>query len=115
MILEQLQVDAEELRRRTGWSLGPEAACKGPTCVPLPEGAVVEGRVDARVLAERLGMPLIEDREHGLWALGPETLGGRVLSTAEAPEVVLPDLDGNPVALSSLRGQKVALVTWASW
>jgi hypothetical protein len=35
--------------------------------------------------------------------------------TAEAPDLVLPDRDGNPFALSSLRGHKVALVAWASW
>ena len=28
---------------------------------------------------------------------------------------VLPDVDGNPFALGSLRGQKVLLVAWASW
>ncbi|MEA3019919.1 MAG: Redoxin, partial [Actinomycetota bacterium] len=35
--------------------------------------------------------------------------------TAEAPELTLPDLDGNPFSLSTLHGQKVLLVAWASW
>jgi peroxiredoxin len=38
-----------------------------------------------------------------------------VLTTAVAPELELPDADGNPFRLSSLRGQKVLLVAWASW
>lgn len=29
-----------------------------------------------RSLAERLGMPLVHDEEHDLWALGPDSLGG---------------------------------------
>jgi hypothetical protein len=107
--------EREELRRRTGWELKPEGACKGELCVPLPETALADGHVDLRVLAERLGMPLLRDEEHDLWALGPETLAGRALTSAEAPELVLPDLDGKRFELSSLRGLKVALVAWASW
>ena len=61
-------------------------------------------------------MPLVADAAHGLWALGPETaVTGRALTTAVAPELELPDADGNPFRLSSLRGQKVLLVAWASW
>ncbi len=115
MILEELWVDAAELERRTGWELKPEGACKGTVCIPLPDEAVADGRIDARVLDERLGMPLVHDGAHGVWALGPESLTGRALLSATAPELVLPDLDGKPFALSSLRGQKVVLVAWASW
>ena len=50
-----------------------------------------------------------------LWALGPETLSGHALPSAEAPELVLPDLDGNEFHLSSLRGQKVVIVSWAPY
>ena len=61
-------------------------------------------------------MPLVADVAHGIWALGPETaVTGRALTTAVAPELELPDADGNPFKLSSLRGQKVLLVAWASW
>lgn len=114
MILDEPRVSVDELRRRTGWERKPEGLCKGDLCVPLPEDAAA-GPLDVRLLAERLGMPLVEDEEHGLLALGPESLTGRALSTAQAPELVLPRLDGTPFALSSLRGRKVALVAWASW
>ncbi len=33
----------------------------------------------------------------------------------KAPDIVLPDLDGNVIALSSLRGQYVLIDFWASW
>ena len=113
MILKTLVVDAKELERRTGWGIKPEGACKGDLCVPLPTmtGTAQE---DARVLAERLSMPLLHDEVHKVWCLGPEA-GGRVLSSAVLPDIVLPDLEGNPFALRELRGQKVLLVAWASW
>ena len=64
----------------------------------------------------QLGMPLVHDTEHNVWALGPETnITGRALTTAHVPDVVLPDAHGNPFRLSSLLGQKVLLVAWASW
>jgi len=114
VILTSLDIDIEALEARTGWSMKPEGACKGDVCVVLPEGVVTGGRVDVPRLAERLRMPLLRDEAHGLWALGPES-GGRALSTAKAPDLVLPDRHGRPFALSSLRGRKVLLVAWASW
>lgn len=112
MIFETLQVDPATLEARTGWAIKPEGACKGDRCVPLPphEG----GPVEVRALAERLGMPLIEDAASGLWCLGPEA-GGRALTSADAPDLTLPDVHGNPFRLRSLRGKKVLLVAWASW
>ena len=117
MILEDLTVDADAFAARTGWAIKPEGACKGEICVPLPEHALAAGsRLEVRVLAERLGMPLVADEPHHLWSLGPETaVTGRALTTAVAPELELPDADGNPFRLSSLLGQKVLLVAWASW
>lgn len=111
MILTGETVDAHEFEARTGWSIKPEGACKGEVCVPLPSGPLT-----VPVLSERLGMPVVRDDAHGLTALGPATVGsGRALTTAIAPELELPDKDGNPFRLSSLLGQKVLLVAWASW
>jgi hypothetical protein len=112
MILEQLEISPDELEERTGWQLRPEGACKGDRCVPLPSSP--SGKLDAAVLAERLGMALLHDREHGLWALGPES-SGHALPSAEMPSLTLPDRDGNPFSLNSLRGSKVLLLAWASW
>jgi hypothetical protein len=112
VILEKLEVTPEELQARTGWEIKPEGACKADRCIPLPWD--VGQRIDVTVLAERLGMALVHDSEHGLWALGPES-GGHALQSAEMPQVTLPDRHGMPFSLSSLRGRKVLLVVWASW
>jgi hypothetical protein len=117
VILTALDVDSSELEARTGWAIKSEGACKGDVCVPLPPGASTGTAVDARQLADRLGMPLVRDDSYDVWALGPDTgVTGRALTTAVAPELVLPDLrNDKSFALSSLRGQKVLLVAWASW
>jgi hypothetical protein len=113
MILTSLKLTAAEFEAGTGWALTDRGACNGDLCVPLPahQGATL----DVAALANRLGMPLVRHAEQGLWALGPAAPGGRALLSAEAPELELPDVDGNPVALSSLRGQKVLLVAWAPY
>jgi peroxiredoxin len=108
MILERLDVPPAELERRTGWTITPEGACRADVCVPL------DAPFDLRQLAQRLGMALVEDEQHGLWALGPEA-GGHVLESAELPDIVLPDRRGRDFALRSLRGTKVLMVAWASW
>jgi peroxiredoxin len=117
VILHDLSVDEHDFATRTGWAIKPEGACKAEACVPLPADVRLDdGHLDVVVLAKRLGMPLIADVAHGIWALGPETaVTGRVLTSAVAPELDLPDADGNSFKLSSLRGQKVVLVSWASW
>ena len=112
MILEKLEVSREELEHRSGWAITPEGACKADRCVPLPDGT--REPLDARVLAERLGMALVQDAKHGIWALGPES-GRHALLDAELPPVTLPDRNGKPFALESLRGTRVLLVAWASW
>jgi len=113
MILNSLEVNPAEFERRTGWVLKPEGACKGDVCVPLP-GAAAGETLDPSMLSDRLGMPIVHDVDANVWCLGPEALG-RALTTVESPELVLPDYQGNPFRLSSLRGQKVLLVTWSSW
>src|SRR3954453_15496190 len=112
MIVDRLEITADELERRTGWKLEPEGACKGNRCVPLPIRD--DGTLDPRVLSERLGMALVHDSEPGLWALAPES-AGHALASATLPEITLPDRHGNPFRLSSLRGSKILLVAWASW
>ncbi len=115
MILDRLDPTVDEFARGTGWQLKPEGACQAEVCMPLPASARrSDGRVNVSVVAEALGMAMIASEQHGLWALGPVS-GGRALTTAVAPELTLPDRDGNPFQLGSLRGTKVFMCSWASW
>ena len=111
MIVDSLVVSAQKFAAATGWEIKPEGACKADVCVPLDQSR----GFDIVSAAERLGMALIRDDEAGLWALGPESLGDRALVSAEAPALVLEDINGSEFRLSSLRGQKVVVVSWAPY
>lgn len=116
MILTSLEhLSAGDFAEGTGWDPKPEGLCRGEICVPAPRALRPDGTVDVMEAADRLGMPVVHDAEHGLWAIGPGTATGRVLSTAVAPDPELIDRDGNPFRLSSLHGRKVLLVAWSSY
>lgn len=109
MLVDSLDLTPARFHADTGWEIKPEGACKGDVCVPLPGGFSLTGA------AARLGMAVVEEPTQGLWAVGPESVTGRALVSAEAPELELAHLDGRPFRLSSLRGQKVVLVAWAPY
>ncbi len=118
MILQEPSIDSDAYSTASGWEFKPEGACKGSVCVPLAPGvrdSAGPGRFDAAKLAEALQLPLVHDQAAGVWALGPEALGGRTLASAIAPELVLPTLNGDEFKLSSLRGKKVLLLAWAPY
>ena len=110
MIVDDLDMSPVDFAAATGWAIKPEGACRADVCVPLGPGGF-----DLADTASRLGMAVVADEAHGRWAIGPESLGDRALATAEAPDLVLGDLDGNEFRLSSLRGQKVVIVSWAPY
>ena len=115
MILHTLEISHDQLKSRMGWEIKPQGACKAEVCIPLPSPVLTTtGFIDVSKLAERLRMPLVHDQAAGLWVLGPEG-GTKALTTAVAPDFELPDWQGQPFRLSSLRGKKVLLVAWASW
>jgi hypothetical protein len=116
VILDRLDLTPDEFRETTGWEIKPEGACRDDVCVPLPRLVTdAEGRVDVRIVAEQLGMPVAHDAAHRIWALGPRSGERRVLDSARMPELVLDDYAGRPFDFASLRGRKVVLVAWASW
>lgn len=111
MLLDTLDITPEQFAAGTDWEIKPEGACRAELCVPLDRTPAF----DVRATAERLRMALLHEPAAGLWALGPAALGDRALVSAQAPEVVLADLDGQDFRLSSLRGSKVVLVSWAPY
>lgn len=113
MLLRSLSIAKNEFESGTGWHLKPAGACQGEVCIPLSKPA--GDPVDVARVAKDIGLPLVAAPEHGLWALGPASIGSRALTTAEAPDLRLPDLDGKEFRLSSLRGQKVLLYAWAPY
>jgi hypothetical protein len=71
---------------------------------------------DVRARARASGRPLALDAEEGVAYLGRSARErAEALASLEAPDFVLPDVDGRPHALSEHRGRKVLLVAYASW
>ena len=113
MLLRSLTIDKAEFEAGTGWALKPEGACKGDVCIPL--SARAGARIDVESVAQDMGLPLVGEPQLNLWALGPATAGAHALTTAQATDFSLPDVDGNVFHLSSLRGRKVLLYAWAPY
>ena len=111
MITDSLDLTPAQFTAGTGWDIQPRGACRAGVCVPLEPGAPFS----ASAAAARLGMAVVHEDRAGVWAIGPESFNQRALMSAEAPELVLDDLNGHEFRLSSLRGQKVVLVAWSPY
>jgi hypothetical protein len=115
IVTDPRAVTVADFAAGTGWEPKPEGLCLGEVCVPAPGSIRDDGTIDLDLAAARLGMPIVHDAEHGVWAVGPGSTTGHVLSSATAPDPTLIDRDGNPFRLSSLHGRKVLLVAWSSY
>ncbi|MFN0027412.1 MAG: hypothetical protein ACKV2O_09580 [Acidimicrobiales bacterium] len=115
MLVDRLHVSIAAFAAGTGWKVQPQGACKGELCVPLAPGSFGDNTVDVTAVAERLGMAVVPDAATGRWAIGPETFSGKALATTEAPDLQLETFDGQPFALSSLRGTRTVVVAWAPY
>ena len=115
-----LWLKAGDLERVSGWAHKPQGFCKGEVCVPVPAGrkdGFVRGeQYNLAALADLLGQPMVADTENHAYCFG-EALGERkrILTSLDAPDFTLPDLEGRMHSLSQYRGKKVFLVSWASW
>lgn len=115
-----LWLPAPEAAAATGWVVRPEGLCRGETCVPLPPGREQEfvrgSRVNLAALWLHLGQPAVSSDRGHVWVLAASARDrAAALASLEAPDFTLPDPAGRPHSLSDHRGQKVLLVTWASW
>jgi hypothetical protein len=115
---EGVRLAAAELERALGYALEPEGLCKGAACFPVRDRArlVAPDGIDLAALAEVVDRPLALDLDEGVAVLGASAgERARALASLDAPDFELPDWQGRRHALSSYRGRKVLIVTWASW
>lgn len=111
-------VTATDIEALLGWSLTPEGLCRGDGCVIVPDRSSVErdGGVDITEVASLLDRPAVVDEASGVVAIGvPRAARRSALQDLEAPDFVLPDVDGTPHALSDHRSKKRLLVAFSSW
>jgi len=79
-------------------------------------GWKLAGDVELDGLAAALGRPVAFDRDERVIHVGVAAAErARVLTSLQAPDFTLPDLEGRPHSLAEYRGRKVFLVAYASW
>jgi hypothetical protein len=107
----------EQLASATGWDYKPEGLCRGEVCVAVRDPAIeTGGLIDLEVVAATLRRPLALDVAESAAYLGESAAErGEQMSSMQAPDFTLPDLDGRTHSLSDYRGRKVLLVVYASW
>ena len=113
---DQLWIPLDDLERATGWTAKPEGLCRGEVCVPVPVARKADW-LDFAAFAAHLGHAVARDVDRGVWSFGPPADRGAARGSGPviAPEVRLPDLDGQLHSLSDYRGKKVLLYCWSSW
>ena len=117
---DALWVERADVERATGWAWKPEGLCRDDTCMPLPprpDQPMTDGeRLNIAAVWRYAGWPVVHDDAAQIGVLS-ESAAQRAaaLSTLQAPDFELPDLDGRTHRLSDYRGRRVFLVAWASW
>ncbi len=115
-----LWLSAEDFTQVAGFERKPEGFCKGEQCYPVPPARQADfengGRYNLAALADLIGQPVVADDAHQVWCFGEASENRkRALTSLEAPDFSLPDLDGKMHSLAEHRGKKILLVSWASW
>jgi len=119
-----LWITTADLTRATRFAIKPQGVCRDEVCFPLPKNRQAEFMskrgaetwFNLSEFARLIKQPFATDSKNGVWYFGPriEELN-RFVTSLEAPNFTLPDLNGKLHSLSDFRGKKVLLVTWASW
>jgi hypothetical protein len=119
----QLWITAADLKRATRFEVKPQGVCRDELCFPLPKARQQEfvhktppvTWFNMTAFAKLVHQPVAHDAALATWYFGLRSDQRQQLSSLQAPDFTLPDLQGKPHRLSDFRGRKILLVTWASW
>lgn len=119
-----LWITTADLLRATRFVIKPQGVCRDDLCFPLPKSRKAEfvSKKGATTwfnlseFAKLIRQPVVADQKNGVWYFGArDAEQSGYLTSLEAPNFTLPDLNGRQHSLTDFRGKKVLLVTWASW
>lgn len=119
----QLWITTADLKRATRFEVKPQGVCRDELCFPLPKARQQEflhmtppvSWFNMTAFANLVHQPVAHDAALATWYFGLRSDQRQQLSSLQAPDFTLPDLQGKPHRLSDFRGKKILLVTWASW
>ncbi len=120
---DQLWITTTDLKQATRFEVKPQGVCRDVLCFPLPkarhneflrkEGA--KSWFNLTAFAALVHQPVAHDAGTSAWYFGLRSDQRQGLSSLQAPDFTLPDINGKMHSLSDFRGKKVLLLTWASW
>ena len=110
-------VKETDIGESLGWELKPEGLCKDASCIPYtPLNGPDSGYVDFLDITNTLGFSNVLDVELGLAAVDTfSLLRSSALKDRKAPNIELPDVDGQLHSLSEWSDKKKLLVAFSSW
>jgi len=119
----QLWITTADLKRATRFEVKPQGVCRDELCFPLPKARQQEfvhktppmTWFNMTAFAQLVHQQVAHDAAMATWYFGLRSDQRQQLSSLQAPDFTLPDLQGKPHRLSDFRGKKILLVTWASW
>jgi hypothetical protein len=124
----QLWITTADLKRATRFEVKPQGVCRDELCFPLPKakhdafihkdasnGNSSQTWFNITAFADLVHQPVAHDAALSTWYFGLRSDQRQQLSSLQAPDFVLPDLQGKLHRLSDFHGKKILLVTWASW
>jgi hypothetical protein len=139
----QLWITTADLKRATRFEVKPQGVCRDEICIPLPKARKQEFlRKDSGLgassgvgsdtsanksagsdnawfnlsgFASLTHQAVAHDTAESVWYFGLRSDQRQWISSLQAPDFTLPDINGKMHSLSDFRGKKVLLLTWASW
>lgn len=119
----QLWITTADLKQATRFEVKPQGVCRDVLCFPLPKSRrdnflrKESGKpwFNLTAFAELVHQPVAHDPGSSAWYFGLRSDQRQGLSSLQAPDFTLPDMNGKMHSLSDFHGKKVLLVTWASW
>jgi hypothetical protein len=119
----QLWITTADLKRATRFEVKPQGVCRDELCFPLPKSRQQEfvhkdstaNWFNLTAFAQLVHQPVSHDPALATWYFGLRSDQRQMLSSLQAPDFTLPDLQGKQHSLSDFHGKKILLVTWASW
>ncbi len=119
----QLWITTSDLTRATRFAVKPQGVCREELCFPLPKARKQEFLRESAskkwfnllAFADLVHQPVAHDEGLSTWYFGLRSDQRQTLSSLQAPDFTLPDMQGKMHSLADFRGKKVFLVTWASW
>ena len=123
-VSNDLWITTDDLALATRFLIKPQGVCRDQLCYPLPRNRKADfiskkgltTWFNLTEFARLIKQPFVTDSKNHVWYFGaPAAELNGYLTSLEAPDFTLPDLNGRAHSLTDFRGKKVLLVTWASW